>query len=54
MQRVRSVHDYLQSLDGVSGVRSLALLQQTVAQLYGHDADDRELAALWHRLPGAP
>ncbi len=53
MQRVRSVHDYLQSLDGVSGVRSLALLQQTVAQLYGHDADDRELAALWHRLPRA-
>ena len=53
MQRVRRVHAYLQSLDGVSGVRSLALLQQTVAQLYGHDADDRELTALWHRLPRA-
>lgn len=51
MRRVREVHDYLQSLDGVRGVRSLARLQQALALLHGHEADDHELAALWNRLP---
>lgn len=51
LQRVRQVHEALQALDGVVGARSLALLQQTLESLHGHPPDDRELAALWQRLP---
>lgn len=51
LQRVRQVHDALQALDGVAGVRSLALLQQTLESLHGHPPEERELAALWQRLP---
>ena len=51
MRRLQAVHDYLQRLDGVASVRSLARLGQAAALLHGHAIGDPELAALWQRLP---
>lgn len=51
MQRVRAAHEVLAGLDDVAWVRSLALVQQTLERLYAHPPNDRELAALWNRLP---
>ncbi len=50
LERIASVHDYLESLDGTGKVLSLATMHRLAQQLLNGDVSDVELAVMQHGL----